>query len=114
MAKVVVIDDEGELLNIYERLLSHKGHSVRTFLNGRIAWEYLQTNGADLVITDHRMPEMDGQYLIGLIRTKYPEMPVILITGFGELNLGLSGPSAVVGKPVTAVEFFAAVSKALK
>jgi CheY-like chemotaxis protein len=50
------------------------------FPDGRAAWEYLQTHSADLLVTDHGMPHMDGADLTRMLRTHGHQMPVIMIS----------------------------------
>jgi len=80
--KILIADDDDELRDLVEMVLSSAGFSVSPYCNGKLAWEALQKNGADLAVLDINMPEMDGLELLDLIRgdERFKEMPVMLLT----------------------------------
>lgn len=87
--KVILADDEEEVLQSINRQLDWESYGfevVGTFLNGRDVMEFLETKEADIVITDIRMPFMDGIELAKNISERYPQMKVVIISGYGDFN----------------------------
>jgi YesN/AraC family two-component response regulator len=78
---------------------------VETAANGREALEKFHQNEFDLVITDRGMPEMNGDALAEAIKEESPQMPIIMLTGFGEMMLSTEGRpegvDVILAKPVT-------------
>jgi CheY-like chemotaxis protein len=83
---VVVIDDDAEHLAYVTTLLTRMGHSCLGFTNARDALVYLAKNRAELVITDIFMPDMDGFELLRALRTKYPDVAVVTLSGEGRMT----------------------------
>jgi two-component system response regulator AtoC len=83
---VLVVDDEPHMRRVLEIMLQKAGHSVYAAGNGREALEILQSNPVDLVITDMRMPEMNGIELLIRLREYGSEVPVIVITAHGSIE----------------------------
>lgn len=87
--KVILADDEEEVLQSIHRQLDWENYGfevVGTFLNGRDVMEFLETREADIVITDIRMPFMDGIELAKNISERFPQMKVIIISGYGDFH----------------------------
>jgi NADH:ubiquinone oxidoreductase subunit E len=80
--KILVVDDEPVVVKSCERILSPEGYVVDTASTGKEAIVKLGKNGFDLVITDIKMPDMDGIELLRWIRNSKPETGVVLITGY--------------------------------
>ena len=80
-ARLLVVDDEKNILEILTRLLSSFGYEVEGAGGGRHGLELFTEGDFDLVITDLNMPDMDGGRLARLIKDVSSETPVILITG---------------------------------
>ena len=80
MLKILVVDDEEIIRNILLDMLSQDGHSVQTAVDGRDALEYLENDSWDLVLSDLTMPRLDGAALLKIIRERWPETLVIIIT----------------------------------
>lgn len=83
---VLVVDDEPHMRRILEIMLRKAGHLVFIAGNGREALQVLRENPVDLVITDLRMPEMDGIALLTRLRQDGMEVPVIVITAHGSVE----------------------------
>lgn len=77
---ILVVDDESELRAFMAEVVSSHGHTCYQAENGQIALNVLKEKPIDIVVTDIRMPEMDGLHLFERIKTK--GIPVIMITGF--------------------------------
>jgi len=104
-AFIVVCDDErGELRSI-ERALEKAGHRVSAHEDARAALEALhEAGGADLLITDIRMPDVSGFDLLREAKTHWPDLPVVLITGFPSIpssfEAGRAGADHYIEKPL--------------
>ena len=83
---ILVVDDEPGIRLVLEKRLATWNFQVLTAENGRRAMALIQTEHPDVVITDLFMPEMDGFELLGHIRKTVPDLPVIVISGQGELG----------------------------
>jgi CheY-like chemotaxis protein len=85
MKKVLIVDDEKPfLLSLTDGLAAYaKDFEVVTALNGKEAVKVLDSTGVDLVVTDLRMPQMDGFELLAYISSNYPDVPVIVMTAYG-------------------------------
>ena len=81
MARILIVDDNTDLLFIMQKLIERMGHNAITASNGLEALHSLERNALDIVITDIIMPEMDGNELITQICLKYPQMKVIAVSG---------------------------------
>jgi len=84
--RVLVVDDEARMRRVLEIMLQKMGHETRAANNGREALELAQHESFDLVLTDLRMPEMDGVALLDALRAQAIETPVILLTAYGTVE----------------------------
>ena len=84
--RILVVDDDPSMRRVIEFTLAEH-YQVRVAENGSQALESLATEPADLVITDVRMPSMDGMELLRRVRQGFPEVLVILLTAYGSITL---------------------------
>jgi two-component system response regulator (stage 0 sporulation protein F) len=115
---ILVVDDEQENLRSYQEILSDMGYQVLLQPDGVSALELLRENAAvDLIITDFRMPGMNGIDFITDLRHSRPFVPVIMITAYGNIETYLHSVSLgvfeYVHKPVKKEEFERIVQHAL-
>ena len=114
---VLVVDDEPLLCAIAEALLAGDGHTVETVANGTMALARLKTGKFDVVITDKAMPVMNGEHLAAAICQIVPELPIIMMTGFGDMMkvAGEMPPhiKAILCKPITQATLRTVLAKAL-
>jgi CheY-like chemotaxis protein len=83
MARLLIADDEQPVRDVLTRALSLDGHEVRTAPDGAAALEALSSEGPfDLLLTDIRMPIMDGIALALAAARDYPELVIVLMTGY--------------------------------
>jgi len=84
--RLLIIDDNKEILSALTDFLTRKSYEVFSATDGLEGLKLLETehHGFDLVITDLVMPNISGVALISIIKKKYPDTPVIAITGWGE------------------------------
>jgi DNA-binding NtrC family response regulator len=118
MARILVIDDEPDMRAILEQILKSAGHEVILAADGREGVERYCTSPADLVITDLYMPNQEGLETIHELRTRFPEVAIIAISGKHAAVTMLSiaqkfGAIGMLHKPFPADELIAAVAKAL-
>lgn len=85
MARIMVIDDEEDVRLVLREVLQREGYEVCLAENGLEGLRLLDDDKVDLVITDIIMPGIDGVTTMQRIREKYPEMPVIVISGGGNV-----------------------------
>ena len=90
MKKIIVVDDDPDVLESVSLLLGKYGYAVVTCGNAMEAMSKLQTMGADVVLTDIKMPKVSGIELLGLIRNFNTEIPVILMTAYAELEVAIN------------------------
>jgi len=79
--RVLLIDDDQHLLTAYSRVLRHAGFVVEEATDGRMAMGALGQKDIDVVISDIDLPGMDGIQVLETVRSRDPELPVILMTG---------------------------------
>jgi DNA-binding NtrC family response regulator len=84
--KIVVIDDESSTLKQIRRILEKEGYQVAAFSNPHHAENHLHQFPCDLVISDIKMPGIDGLELMGKIRSRFPDIDFIFITGYASLD----------------------------
>ncbi|MEO5331015.1 MAG: EAL domain-containing protein [Magnetococcus sp. YQC-5] len=85
-AVVLVIDDEPSLRATFRRYLEHLHYTVLEAENGQTGLKLFQLTQPDLVLTDLRMPEMDGLEVLRKVRDISPDTPVIIVSGKGEID----------------------------
>jgi two-component system response regulator PilR (NtrC family) len=86
MASLLIVDDELGMRQFLTHLFQRDGHSVRVAENGRKAMELLQQEPPDLMISDIRMPDMDGVELLRQARASRPELEVVMMTAFANVD----------------------------
>ncbi|MEF3255537.1 MAG: response regulator [Deferribacterales bacterium] len=115
--KILIVDDEEHTRLGYAEVLRLEGYDVDVAENGREALRKLETTDFDVVVTDLRMPEMDGMALINSIRTLKKEQKIIIITAFGTFKTYKQakdvGVTLFLNKPVRAKDLKEAVSQIL-
>ncbi|MFP5518744.1 MAG: sigma-54-dependent transcriptional regulator [Bdellovibrionia bacterium] len=114
--RIFVIDDEPEMGNMLSDFLTSQGYEVSKFTSAQEAFQNL-TEDVRLVITDLRMPGMDGFSFIENTKRKFPELPIILITAFGSIENAIEatrkGAYHFLTKPLKLAELQVYVEKAL-
>lgn len=84
--KVLIIDDTEEVLSALCKYFKQKDYTVLSASNGLDGLKLIETerDGLDIVITDLVLPNISGVAVISIVKKKYPQLPVIAITGWGE------------------------------
>lgn len=86
MSKVLIVDDEKNFPIILSAVLEDEGFETASALSGMKAVEILKNENISLVLTDMKMPEMDGLSLLETIKSSWPEIPVIVMTAHGTVE----------------------------
>jgi DNA-binding NtrC family response regulator len=81
---ILVVDDDEMVRDVLEQLLQRKGYNIKGVGGAKEALAYLKCNRVDLVVTDIVMPEMDGFELLQVIKKSFPDIGVIMMTGYGD------------------------------
>ncbi|MDQ2890598.1 MAG: response regulator [Gemmatimonadota bacterium] len=114
----VIADDEPRLRQVLVRLMTGDGFTCLEAADGIEALEKLATVPAALLLSDLRMPKMDGIELLRRVRTEYPDLAVILITAVADVELALSclanGAMDYLTKPFHLEEVLARVAQAME
>jgi len=117
MASIVMADDDASGLQFARLVLEGEGHTVRTAPNGLEGLLAVEASVPDLVISDLQMPEMDGMELLARIRQRWPDLPVIVVSGLGDVEIIVgairAGADNYLLKPFTPEGMQSAVNKAL-
>jgi CheY-like chemotaxis protein len=114
---ILVVDDQAILCELLAESLSSDGHLVTTVADPAKALELFRTDSFDLVITDHAMEGITGAELATRIKQLAPRVPVILLTGYRDLDneraLLPGGADLVLGKPTSHIELRRAIAAVL-
>jgi len=86
METLLIVDDEKNYLFVLEDLLSEEGYEVITTEGGEEALKLLDGHDLDLIITDMKMPGMDGMALMEAVHQRLPDLPVIMMTAYGTVE----------------------------
>lgn len=116
-AKILVVDDDPETVSLLKQFLTNKGYEVRGALNGEEALENLKTEKADLILLDMMLPDMKGSEVAKIIKEKYSDSKLIVITGYpteGEVLLKENLLDALLIKPLRIQELYTKLLETLK
>ncbi|MBQ7348671.1 MAG: response regulator transcription factor [Clostridia bacterium] len=118
MFKILIVEDDAKLRQLFGRVLIKNGYNVKGVTNGREALYAMDAEYYDLIISDVMMPEMDGYELVRAIRDGGSQIPVLMITAkaeFDDMRLGfLSGTDDYMVKPVNVNEMVIRVAALLR
>jgi len=116
--KIIVIDDEKRMCDSLMALLSDDGYQVKAFQDSPEAAAAIRSEKVDLVITDIKMPEMDGLQILQVVKEVDEDIPVILMTGYASLDSAVEavshGAYDYLLKPVEFTHLELAVNRALE
>ncbi len=116
--RVLVVDDEEIVCESVKRILEEENYEVEIALSGFEAFDKMATNPFDIVITDLKMPGIDGMEVLRRIRREYPNTIIIMITGFSTVETAVEamklGAFDYIPKPFTPDEVSVVVKKAVE
>ena len=103
--RILIADDEKHVRYLLAMLLEPYNYEIDIVKNGVEAISRIDRRPYDLIITDYRMPEMDGLELTRRIKAKYPLIPILVVTADGPVqDLLKSGVTACISKPFNVFE----------
>jgi len=101
--RILVVDDDLDLNTGFALLLEFDGHKVQTAYTGEAALEMLAKDPFDLIIAEYWLPRMRGDHLAALIKQRWPELPIIMVTAnFEEIHVDdhpIPGVNCLLDKP---------------
>jgi two-component system response regulator HydG len=117
-ARILVVDDEPSARSGLEKLLASEGYAIRTAADGNGALEMSLEVPPDVVVTDLRMPGMDGLDLLARLRERDPQLPVIVVTAFGDVASAVAamraGAADYITKPIDLDQLSLGIERALE
>ena len=109
MAEILIIDDHDSIREGLELLLRRRGHRTRCAESGQHGLDLLEEEGADLVITDLKMSQMDGMEVLAQVKTSTPDTEVMVMTAHGTIERVVEamklGAADFITKPFSSEEF---------
>ncbi|MDX1815383.1 MAG: sigma-54 dependent transcriptional regulator, partial [Thermodesulfobacteriota bacterium] len=115
---ILVAEDDRNLRRVLRAILVREGYDVAEASNGEAAAAWLAEHRADALVTDIRMPKMDGLALLRHLRERRPDLPVILITAYGTIGDAVeairSGAFDYISKPFDEAELLRVVGNAVR
>lgn len=117
-ARILIVDDEPSICRLLEIILESEGYETRDFSNGRLALQALRQGHYDLIISDLRMPNMDGMELLKRVRLANSGIPLIICTAAGNLKTAMNlihmGADDYIIKPFDNGQVVMAIRRALE
>src|SRR5215216_4671470 len=118
MQTILIIDDDRDMCLLLKRFLTRHGYEVLEAYNGKKALELLESTEPSLVMCDFRLEDMEGNVLLGKIKEIYPQVPVIIITGYSDIKIAVEvmkmGAYDYITKPLFPDEILVTIRKALE
>jgi two-component system response regulator AtoC len=115
---ILIVDDELNMRLVLSAMLKKEGFEISSASNGREALQILKSKKIAVVITDLRMPGIDGMELLTIISERHPEIPVIMITAHGTISTAVEalkkGAFDYITKPFDLDDLKNVISKAIK
>jgi two-component system cell cycle response regulator CpdR len=116
-AKILVVDDEPSVLAVVSRALRDEGHEVIAVSNGQTAYDVTLSETVDVVVTNNRMPGLNGAELVSALRKRLPGIPILHLDELSQATHSLFQVPADVPtllKPFDLVALKAAVHRLLR
>jgi len=118
MPNILIVDDEQSYRQLLSLVFEAEGNNIRTAMNGRQAIEQLEQDPADVIISDVKMPDMDGIEMLRSVRETLPDIGVILMTAFASVETAREafklGADDFIQKPFDVEELKLIVKKTLE
>jgi two-component system, NtrC family, response regulator HydG len=117
MQKILIIDDELDICLLLKRFLSKKGYETEYATEGEKGLELLDSFRPDLVLSDFRLGKIDGAQMLTRIKEKFPDVPVIIMTGYSDIKVAINvmklGAFDYLTKPLFPEEILLTIQRAL-
>jgi two-component system, NtrC family, response regulator HydG len=118
MPKILLIEDDISFCKLLERFLLKKAYDVTIAFSAEEARLAIKKESFDLILTDLRLPDSDGIGLMKEIKNSYPDIPVILMTGYSDVNTAVkaikNGAADYISKPFNPDEVLLVITNALQ
>lgn len=118
MPKILIIEDDISFCKLLEKFLIKNDYAVSTSFSAIDARLAVQNETFDLILTDLRLPDADGITLLGEFKASYPNVPVVLMTGYSDVNTAVkaikNGAADYISKPFNPDEVLLVISNALQ
>lgn len=118
MSKILVIEDDISFCKLLEKFLIKKAYDVTVAFSAEEARLAMKKESFDLILTDLRLPDSDGIGLMSEFKTSNPEIPVVLMTGYSDVNTAVkaikNGAADYISKPFNPDEVLLVITNALK
>ena len=115
---VIVVDDDAPIRDSLEKILKRDGYAIQTTADGKSALEIIRHQPVNLILADLRMPNMDGLQLLKAAKLLSPEIEVILMTAYGEVDTAVEAMQAgafhFIQKPLKRSEILLTIARALE
>ena len=116
--EILVVDDDARMRDLVAKVLAREGYAVRSLPRGQDVLQALEEGPVDLIISDIRMPEMDGLTLLQEVKRLAPETSVLLMTAFGSIDTAVqaikAGAYDYLTKPFKMDEVITVVRRAME
>jgi len=117
-ARILVVDDEPAILEIIKKILDDRGFFVDVAQNGLEALHFLERGNYDLMLSDVKMPEMDGMELLQKVSLLYPDLTTLILSAFATIKDAVAaiklGAFDYIAKPVYPEDLVLSIERALK
>ena len=104
MAKILIVDDERAIRSTLKEILEYENHQVEEAVDGAEGWEKIRNGGFDILLSDIKMPRMDGTELLEKVLAQGIDCPVIMISGHGTIETAVEcikkGAYDFIAKPL--------------
>ena len=114
---LLIIDDDVDICALLKRFFERKGFAVTTAFKAQEGIDLIRARTFDVLLTDFRLPDMDGLEVIKTVRSLRAELPIIVITGYSDVNQAIKairlGAFEYVTKPIYPEEILLHVQKAI-
>lgn len=114
---ILIAEDDRNIAKLIKEIIERKGNTAVVTVDGDEAYKVFSSIKFDLIITDLKMPKVDGMSLIKMVREKNKKVPIIIITGYGsEKNRALAksyGVNKILSKPCSIMDISQAIDSIL-
>jgi two-component system response regulator AtoC len=114
--RVLIVDDEANMLHMLKTILSKEGYEIDTATNGKEGIEKIEGNAFDTILCDLRMPDLDGLSLLKVLKEKQISSTIIMMSAYGTVDLALEamkcGAYDYISKPIKPDEIILTLKKA--